>query len=187
MDAFESIIAMFLERRGYWTLRSVKVKFKPHEKVWPINKYSPTLELDVVAYKPRENELILIECKSFLDSSGVRLDHVRGLGRDARRYRLIHDVPYRTMLKERIESDFLSKGLISENPNIKFGLAAGNIYEKDKVGLVQYCNDNGIVLYTPETIQKEIKNLRSSVYLNDEITLTVKLLRNHLKEDGTEN
>lgn len=34
---------------------------------------SPRWELDVVAYRARDNQLKVVECKSYLDSPGVKL------------------------------------------------------------------------------------------------------------------
>ena len=72
MDAFESVIAGILQRQGFWTLTSFKVELTKAEKRTIGRPSSPRWELDVVAYRGRDNELRIVECKSFLDSIGVQ-------------------------------------------------------------------------------------------------------------------
>ena len=71
MDAFETVVASILQRQGYWTLTSVKVELTKAEKVKIGRHSSPRWELDVVAYRGKGNEVLAVECKSFLDSPGV--------------------------------------------------------------------------------------------------------------------
>ncbi len=42
----------------------------------------PRPEIDVVAWKPSTNQLLIIECKSYLDSTGVRVEHLHGRKND---------------------------------------------------------------------------------------------------------
>ncbi|MFN0156735.1 MAG: hypothetical protein ACKVRP_01530 [Bacteroidota bacterium] len=74
MDAFESVVAAILQRQGYWTLTSVKVELTKEEKREIGRHSSPRWELDVVAYRGSDNELRVVECKSFLDSGRIRGD-----------------------------------------------------------------------------------------------------------------
>src|SRR5712692_1973939 len=92
MDAFENIVASILQRQGYWTLTSVKVKLTKAEKRAIGRHSSPRWELDVVAYSGRDNELRVFECKSLLDSRGVPCSAFNG--KDplvAKRYKLFCD------------------------------------------------------------------------------------------------
>jgi hypothetical protein len=71
MDAFESLVSMLLRHDGFWTTPSFKVELTKEEKR-RINRFSsPRLELDLIAYKGSTNEVLAIECKSYLDSTGV--------------------------------------------------------------------------------------------------------------------
>jgi hypothetical protein len=83
MDAFETIAARFFEVQGYWTRVRVKVEITKPEKVALNNHSMPRPEIDVVAWKPAANELLIVECKSYLDSAGVRLEQLHG-GRGCR-------------------------------------------------------------------------------------------------------
>ncbi len=71
MDAFESLISMLLRHEGYWTTPSFKVELTPADKAKIGRESSPRWEIDLVAYKPSTDELLAVECKSLLDSTGV--------------------------------------------------------------------------------------------------------------------
>lgn len=72
MDDFEQLVSEILWMEGYWVRSSVKVELTKEEKR-AINRHSsPRWEIDVVGYKAGENLLRVVECKSYLDSMGVR-------------------------------------------------------------------------------------------------------------------
>ena len=71
MNAFETVVASILQRQGYWTLTSAKVELTKDEKREIGRHSSPRWELDVVAYRGKDNHLLVVECTSFLDSPGV--------------------------------------------------------------------------------------------------------------------
>ena len=67
MNAFEDIVKLYLEEEGYWVRQSVKVNKITREDKRKLNNYSmPTPEIDIVAYKAKENELLLVEVSLFL-------------------------------------------------------------------------------------------------------------------------
>jgi hypothetical protein len=66
MDAFENLIAMLLRRDGYWTTTSVKVELTKDEKKSINRPSNPRWEIDVVAYKGATNQILAVECKSYL-------------------------------------------------------------------------------------------------------------------------
>src|SRR5258708_36327349 len=73
MDAFEQVVGEILWREGYSVRTSVKVELTKEEKRAIDLPSSPRWELDVVAYKASENHMLVVECKSYLDSPGVKL------------------------------------------------------------------------------------------------------------------
>ena len=78
MDAFESIVAKLLWEGGYWTTVGYKVNLSKEQKV-QLGKHSmPRPEIDIVAYRARDNHLLWVECKSYLDSTGVRITALTG-------------------------------------------------------------------------------------------------------------
>src|SRR5436853_1986077 len=88
MDAFEHVIATILQRQGFWTQTSLKVELNKQDKHAIRRPSSPRWELDVVAYRPGDNLLWAVECKSYLDSGGVRLAPFSSSHRYAGRYKL---------------------------------------------------------------------------------------------------
>ena len=68
MDAFEQVVSEILWTEGYWVRTSVKVSLTKEEKRQIGRPSSPRWELDVVAYRGRDNILRVVECKNYLDS-----------------------------------------------------------------------------------------------------------------------
>lgn len=71
MDSVESVVATLLGREGFWVRSSFRVELTKAEKVEIGRQSSPRWELDLVAYRALTNELIIVECKSYVDSIGV--------------------------------------------------------------------------------------------------------------------
>ena len=71
MDAFESVISMLLRREGYWTISNFKVELTKDEKQQIGRHTTPRWELDLIADNGLTNKVLVVECKSFLDSTGV--------------------------------------------------------------------------------------------------------------------
>lgn len=72
MDAFEQIVKIVLEGQGWWVRQGYKVELTKEEKVVMGRYSSPRWEIDLLAYKPESDQILIVECKSFLDSFGVR-------------------------------------------------------------------------------------------------------------------
>jgi hypothetical protein len=73
MESFEQVVAEILWREGYWVRTSVKVELTKDEKHQINLPSAPRWEIDVLAYKARENAILAVECKSYLDSPGVAM------------------------------------------------------------------------------------------------------------------
>jgi hypothetical protein len=83
MDAFEEIVAGLLWEEGYWTTIGYKVNLPKPVKVELGKPSLPRPEIDILAYQADDNELIWVECKSYLDSRGVIIDHLTGADKKA--------------------------------------------------------------------------------------------------------
>jgi hypothetical protein len=77
LDSFESIVKTIFENKGYWVKTSFKVDLTKEEKRLIGRPSSPRWELDVVAFKGGRNEILVIECKSYLDSPGVKAEGMK--------------------------------------------------------------------------------------------------------------
>jgi hypothetical protein len=94
MDAFEQLVSEILWMQGYWVRTSVKVCLTPDEKKAIGRPSCPRWELDVVGYRGGDNVIQVVECKSFLDSVGVRamdFDLTKQELRSSDRYNLFND------------------------------------------------------------------------------------------------
>jgi hypothetical protein len=56
MDPFESLVAIILERDGYWAKPEFKVELTKEEKRLIGRPSNPRWELDIVTYKGANNE-----------------------------------------------------------------------------------------------------------------------------------
>jgi len=178
MDAFEDIVALFLEEEGYWVRQSVKVVKITKADKRALNNYSmPTPEIDIVALDMKRNELVLVEVKSYLDSQGVDIDSLTGKYKKlAGRYRLFNSRKHREIVTERLQEDYLERGLIKKNTKINYGLAAGKIYTGEESDISDYFNKKGWYLFTPERIKVKIGELSKKRWEDNLITMTTKLV-----------
>ena len=71
MNVFEDIVAQYLENQGYWVKQSVKVNISVKDKRTIGLPTMPRPEIDIVAFRAKGNELLMIEAKSYIDSQGV--------------------------------------------------------------------------------------------------------------------
>jgi hypothetical protein len=109
MDSFENVIATILQRQGYWTMTSVKVELSKAEKLRIGRHSSPRWELDVVAYSGLRNELLVVECKSYLDSSGVPRAAFDGLSAlRADRFKLFSEPVLRNVVLSRLKKQLVT-------------------------------------------------------------------------------
>ena len=178
MDAFENVMATILENNGYWLQQSVKVNLIKEDKR-EINKpSSPRWELDLVAYNPKVNELLVVECKSYLDSQGVKLAEIEMEDTSEGRYKLFTDKKLRGVVFNRLLTDFVERGFCLKNTRIILALAVGKIYQKEKSlpELEKLFNKNSWKLLDPNYIKSELRALASRGYENDTATIVSKIL-----------
>jgi hypothetical protein len=129
MDAFEQVVATVLDRDGYWVRTSVKVALTAEEKREIGRPSAPRWELDVVAYSGLTNELLVVECKSYLDSYGVRTTSFDGSKADEEtRYKLFSDEVLRRVVLSRLEKQLVAQRFCPEGTRATLCLAAGNIH-----------------------------------------------------------
>jgi len=130
MDAFEIIAARFFEVQGFWTRIGVKVEITKGEKVTLNNASMPRPEIDVVAWKASTNQLLIIECKSYLDSTGVRIEHLHGQEHvDNDKFKLFNRAGLRALVVTALIRQLRAEGLIiGPDPSAQFVLVAGKIY-----------------------------------------------------------
>ena len=177
MESFESIIRKLLESENYWTKQSYRVELTIEEKRLLGKPTMPRIELDLIAYQPEKDELLVLEVKSFLDTKGVDYrDLIDKSRRDHSKYKLFVYEDYRRIVLERLKCQLLSDGLINKSTKVKLGLAAGNIVNNQTDSLNKLFSENGWFLWTPKSIKQKLNKLSNHRYDDDVVTQLVKIL-----------
>ena len=179
MNAFEDIVRRYLEAQGYWVRQSVKVEITKEQKVEIGTPTMPRPEIDLVAYKPSKNELVLIEAKSYLDSYGVYYEAVTDPhDTGAARYKLFTNSIFQEIVTETLVDQYLGSGLIKNKVKVNYGLAAGNIHKGNEKPLADYFRKNSWILITSDQLRKFVEQCATKGWEDDVVTITAKLLLN---------
>ncbi|HEX6642587.1 MAG TPA: hypothetical protein VF215_15820, partial [Thermoanaerobaculia bacterium] len=138
-------------------------------------------EIDVVAWKPSTNQLLIIECKSYLDSTGVRAEHLHGDDAvENDKFKLFNRAPLREMIVMALIRQLPAEGLIiGGDPTVQFVLIAGKIYSKHEAKVRAKCDEEGWRLITPTELANGVRQFANRGYENDVITIVTKLLERH--------
>jgi hypothetical protein len=184
MELFEGIIKTLLEHEGYWVRQSFKVNVTKEEKR-AIGKHSiPRPEIDLLAFKPGSNEVLVIEAKSYFDSPGVRMNELLDrFDTPNGRYKLFTCENYRDIVFARLHQDLLAQGLVNENSTYKLGLVAGNVYQNKSVDIDEYFQSNEWFFWSPEMVKEKVNKLANLGYENNTATLTAKILMRGSEKD----
>jgi hypothetical protein len=176
MDAFEHIVGLYLQEKNYWTRHSVKVDLTKEDKAEIKLPTIPRPEIDLVAYNPVSNTLILIEAKSYLNSSGVTIGGLNGTDNKTKdRYRLLNNKTYQNVVTKRLVESFKKNKIIKKDTKVKYALAAGHVQTKSSIAVAKYLETNGYIYFAPDDIKQTIKNLANRGWDNNIITVTAKL------------
>lgn len=178
MDAFERIVASILDRQGFWTRVEVKVELTKQEKRDIGRPSSPRWEIDVVGYKAATNEIRVVECKSYLDSTGVAArDLIHPDSTYSTRFKLFHEERTRRIVLRRLARQFQEAGLCQKRPKMTLCLAAGKVRNQtDLKALQAHFQKKKWVLMDPESLRNELLLLGDSGYENSVAAVTAKVL-----------
>ena len=175
MDAFENLMALLLRREGYWTMTSFRVGLDKEQKQEIGRHSSPRWELDLVAYNGAENEVLVVECKSYLDSTGVTFR--KGAFEPADRYKLFTEPKLREVVLDTLKKQMQARGLCQPNPTVKLCLATAKIASRtDREALKAHFDINGWLLYDDNEIKRMLKECADDGYENDVALVVTKLL-----------
>jgi len=176
MDSFEQVVATILDRAGYWVRTSVKVTLTAEEKREIGKPSSPRWELDIVAYSGSRNELLVVECKSYLDSYGVRTTSFEGpKAEQETRYKLFSDARLRRVVLTALEKQLVKQGFCPADMKVTLCLAAGKIYG-DPSPLRTFFKNNDWRLFEPGWLTAELRKLADESYENSVASVVAKLL-----------
>jgi len=181
MHAFEQLIALTLEQHGWWTRIGHKVNLTPGDKRAIGRPSSPRWELDIVAYKAAINELLVVECKSLMDSRGVRMQTVfRPKSRKQNRFELFNEDKTRRVVFTRLRRELEAAGAIRPRAKVILGLATGKIStNRDREELASEFNKRKWRLFDEQSICGELTALGDDGYRNDAAAFVAKLMLRH--------
>ncbi len=116
MQSFEVLVERVLQEQGNWTLRCVYLKVEKQTRH----------QIDLVSLK--EGIVTVWECRSYLDSTGFKIDDFeRPSATVKKQLRLIHNKAYQNKIKRTLTELLVTKGFVSSQPTIQFGLAYGRV------------------------------------------------------------
>jgi hypothetical protein len=177
MDAFEQIVARVFEVQGYWTQIGFKVELTKEQKRSLGNPSMPRPEIDIIAYKPVTNELLIIECKSYLDSYGIRTAHFDSTDNAySKTLKLFNRPDLRNLVISELVLQLKAQGLLASDPKVQLCLVAGKIYSQSQPEIEKICIENGWRFMGPAQIAENIRKFASRGYENDAITMITKIL-----------
>lgn len=178
MDSFENIVAMLLDREGYWVRTSYKVELTLAEKQKIGKPSTPRWELDVIAYKPGTNTLLVVECKSYLNSTGVGYEAFSGNApKGAERYKLFTDKTLRSVVLSRLVKQLRKDDTCCSYPKVRLCLAAGKIRPNDHEKIRKHCRKHNWGLFDRQWFQEQFERLSKSDYENEVAIVTAKLMK----------
>jgi hypothetical protein len=178
MDSFEQVVAEILWREGYWVRTSMKVVLTKEEKREIGLPSSPRWELDVVGYKASENALLVVECKSYLDSPGVKFHAFDGSNQKAaKRFKLFNQPMVRNTVFNRLKQQLAELGFCSPDPSINLCLACGRIAsEKDRQRIRAHFGERGWQLWDESWLRYRLRHMADGGYENQISAVVAKLL-----------
>jgi hypothetical protein len=179
MDYFEACIKTLLEAEGYWVRQSFKVNLSKEEKRRVANPSIPRPEIDLLAYKPGQSEILAIEVKSYLDSNGVSLKEIQQIHDDPPakgRYKLFTCNIYREVVLRRLAEDLVQSGMLSQPRPVRLGLVAGKVHKGEERELAEHIQGLGYFFWGPSDVRSRISAFAEAAYENDPVVIAAKVL-----------
>lgn len=178
MDAFEQLVSEILWMQGYWVRTSVKVELTKEEKRQIGRHSSPRWELDIVSYHGNENFLRVVECKSYIDSVGVRASAFDGSNPDhATRYKLFNEPGLQRVVFDRLRSQLAQSGSCRPGAEIRLALACGKIRnDADRAAIRTHFKAQGWDLWDEAWLRDRLQKMAKSGYENQVSAVVAKLL-----------
>lgn len=177
MNSFEVVVGEILKAKGYWVWPNFKVNLTKEQKKAIGRPTSPRWEIDLLAYKGRTHELIVAECKSYLDSAGVRYKDLANIACTGGRYKLFTDSRLRTVVFEQLTNQLFENGTCPAKPKIVLCLAAGKIAnDRDREMLHDFFVKEGWYLWDETWIKNALDAISQSGFEDQTSAIVAKLL-----------
>lgn len=175
MDAFEEIVARVFDRDGYWIKQSYKIDLTQEEKRLIGTPTMPRPEIDLLAFKPVENLVHVIECKSYLDNPGVSVSSLMQADM-SNRFKLFTDENRRNVVFEALKRQLIAEGICAPGVNLRIGLVAGKIRANERVALRRLFDERDWELWDDEWIAGKLRKFSDNLFENSVVDMTVKII-----------
>ena len=177
MDNFEGIIRTLLEADHFWVQSSCKVDLRLEKKRQLGKPKIPRPEIDLLALNFEQNEVLVVEAKSFLDSPGVRVEDLEQQHDTAEgRYKIFTSERYRSTVFKRLLLQLCENGMANAETKISLLLAAGNVYNNQTAAVQELFLTKGFIFWSPEEIKEKVTALARRGYQDDAAIITAKIL-----------
>ncbi len=176
MDAFEQLAAEIFWAGGYWVRTGVKVELTREDKRAIELPSCPRWEIDLVAYRPATNDLLALECKSYLDSGGVHAAHFDPASRLAGRYKLFNKPTLREVVLERLRHQMIDCGLCPPQATVRLGLIYGYATPLNEQRLIDRFAAEDWLRFGPEWIRGKLSEMAEAGYQNSAAAIVAKIL-----------
>ena len=176
MDAFEQLAADIFWNEGCWVRTGVKVELTKEEKVHIGRHSAPRWEIDLIAYRAVSNELLALECKSYLDSGGVHAAHFLPSSKYAHRYKLFHDAVLRETVLGRLKLQCIERGLCPPDVTVRLGLIHAHATSHNAPLLADIFKRENWLLYGPEWLREHLDRVAAGSWENSTAAVVAKLL-----------
>jgi len=176
MDAFEQLAADIFWNEGYWVRTSVKVELTREEKIRIGRHSAPRWEIDLIAYRATTNELLALECKSYLDSGGVHAAHFEPGHKLAGRYKLFNDALLRLTVLDRLRLQCVERGLCPADVTVRLGLIYGHATKSNAALLKNKFRGAGWALFDDKWLFGHLGRMAGGSYENSTAAVVAKLL-----------
>ena len=176
-DSFENIVRTLLEAEGFWIQQSFKVNLSLDEKRSIEKPTAPRPEIDILAFDFARNVVNVLEVKSYLDSSGVRLgDLKQTFDWPKGRYKLFTCALYERVVLNRLKIQLMQSGMANVDTTLRLGLVFGNIYSKDAAAIASYARSKRWFFWSSRGVQRRLKQQAERQYENDPAIISAKIL-----------
>lgn len=178
MDAFEQIVKIVLEGQGWWVRQGYKVELTNEEKVAMGRHSSPRWEVDLLAFQPRADRILVVECKSFLDSFGVRASEFLDSDVPTKgRYKLFNEAKLREVVFKRLQAQLVNEGLVLPTSSISLAMAVGKFKSaSDREDLRERFRSRDWQLIDDLLLRKWALELSERGYEDNVATIVAKLI-----------
>lgn len=124
------------------------------------------------------NELLILECKPYLDSTGVSLRNLSSPdSRYASRYKQFNEPALYSVVSRRLVAQLLVERGCAENPDVRLGLAVGKVTpDTTSEALERAFAERGWMLWGLEHIVAALKRRASDGYDNSAAAMVAKPL-----------